>query len=147
MSRLKEQREWDVFSKHAAGRLLLHRVENSVRESMPDVIGENRDGKAFWLELKALYEWPKRATTKPLRGAFEKGQIPFGKEWIMWGGNAYVLLRVGQDEWFLLSCKPRIIGMTWPENSIDLADMTRDQINSSAVAIGLEPIIEFLEQL
>lgn len=146
MSRLKEQRAWDVFSDNAQGRLQLHRVENSIGQSMPDLIGINRRGGAFWAELKALEDWPKRAATKPLARAFEPGQIPFAKQWIGWRGNSYVILRVGAKEWYLLWPKPWAAGAIFETAfTKELVDLTTAELKQVAVAEGLESIIDYLE--
>jgi hypothetical protein len=139
MSRLKEQRAWDSLRDKNLGRLLLKRVENTAGDPLADVIGQNRKGTAFWLELKALDKWPARATTQPLKGKFEPGQIPFAKEWNYWGGFAFVLLRVGVTEWFLL----------WPRDprQPEIADMTSKEIREWCAASGLHNIIEFLEEI
>jgi hypothetical protein len=140
MSRLKEQKAWDVFKSHTDynEHLRLWRVENSCCDGMCDVYGLNDFSTSFWIENKALDAWPKRATTLPLRAVFEPGQIPFMKEVRHYGGYSFVLLRVGSDEWYLLN----------PKNYYkELVDMTRDEIESHAVAVGLGKIIVMLEQL
>lgn len=101
MAKFKEQLMWDRLKEAAQGILQMDRVENQCRESMPDVNGINRNGVDFWLELKALHVWPKRATTCPLKGAFQKGQIAWGLARNSWGGQSFVLLRVGKD-WLLM---------------------------------------------
>ena len=77
----KEQRLWNNFHDIARGSLNMHRIENMISDGMADIIGINRIGTAFWLELKALDKWPARDSTCPLKGKFEKGQLPFLREW------------------------------------------------------------------
>jgi hypothetical protein len=138
MSKLKEQRAWDAFK---SGITTLHfwRVENQVVSGMADVNGINLSGREFWLELKALDDWPARASTLPLKGAFEKGQIPFLKEKASWRGIGYVLLRV-KTQFYLLDPKPRA-GL--PE----LVDATKYDIIKNAVCEGKQQIINHLERL
>lgn len=140
MAKLKEQKSWENFVDSTDSRFLkFRRFENSASEGMPDVIGQNRKGTMFWIENKALLSWPKRKNTKPLRTAFEPGQIPFMKEWIGWGGFAYVLLRV-QDDYLLL--RPKFdIGVP------DLVDQNSDELITYALAGGKEEIINYLEML
>ena len=135
MARFKEQLAFDHLKKSSQGVLLLHRVENQCNESMPDVIGENRRGKAFWLEMKALHEWPVRATTLPLKRAFEKGQLSWGAQWVAWGGSSFVLLRV-HAEYLLL---PPVV---------NLADFDRQDLYLMSVKTGtVHDIIKYLEAL
>lgn len=109
---------------------------------MSDVIGTNRRGLPFWLELKALDDWPARDTTFPLKSAFEKGQVSFLKSWQSYGWAAFVLLKVGSGrnaQWLLL--RPRGI-------SKELVEMTRDElINDASASLGLGQIVQFLEGL
>jgi penicillin-binding protein-related factor A (putative recombinase) len=136
--RLPEQKAWDVFKRHTdAAALRLWRVENITVQGMSDLIGINKNGASFFIEMKALEEWPKRESTKPLKNVFEPGQVPFMKEWIGYGGEAYVLIRVGTDEWFLLD----------PKCSIELVDMTKRQIMLFSWATGIEKIVEYLEDI
>lgn len=138
MSRTKEQALWDGLKAGATGRLLLHRVENAARSAMSDVIGSNRKGVAFWLELKALHEWPKRDSTPPLRGAFEKGQLGFLREWRSWQGKGFVVLKVGaarDAEWLLLP----------PTMNLELP--TRAELRSLSLSSDKESLITFLEGL
>jgi hypothetical protein len=136
MSRLKEQKAWDTFKTNVNGRINFKRVENQIVDGMSDLVGINRFGVSFWIELKALEGWPKRSGTKPLARAFERGQVSFLKEWKTWKGLAFVLLRVG-DEWLLLDPKP----------PVDLVDMNTDKLRISALSTGLQAIIIYLENL
>jgi hypothetical protein len=137
MSRLREQRVWDTLKRHndERGILRLWRVENLHCDGMADVFGINRHGKTFWIEAKALDEWPTRSSTHPLRHAFEPGQVPFLKEIRSFQGLSYCLLRVGVAEWFLLN----------PKCDIEIVDMTREEISSRALSVGIDNILRFLE--
>jgi hypothetical protein len=96
--RLPEQRLWDRFRRNsAAAGLLLNRVENLVGVGDPDVETIAVGGVVTKLELKAIEEPPKRATT-PLLGE-KRGlsieQRNFMLNWIGLGGRGYVLIGVG----------------------------------------------------
>lgn len=112
-------------------------------KSLPDIIGINRKGRTFWIELKALDAWPARETTLPLKNVFEPGQIPFLKEWQGFGGRSYVMVKVGAGrdaQWLLLTPLGGVIK--------DLTEMTRSElIQEAAVALGLDSIIQHLENL
>jgi hypothetical protein len=101
---------------------------------MSDVIGINRRGTVFWIENKALAEWPARSTTLPLRDAFEPGQIPFMRQWKWWKGHAYVLLRVGIDYYLLDPC-------------MDLKEMTALELIHGATLVGKTAIQNHLESI
>jgi hypothetical protein len=135
MSRLPEQRAWDSFSCDIdPAKLKLFRVENQCVDGMCDVIGINRAGVSFWLENKALADWPAKSKTYPLLGAFEPGQVPFMRQWKWWNGRAFVLLRVSK-EYYLL------------DPDLELKAMTADQLVTTAIAIGKKPIYHLLESL
>lgn len=131
----KEQKLWSNFRDYSIGLLNMHRIENMIAEGMADVIAINREGAVFWLELKALDKWPARATTCPLKGKFEKGQLPFLRQWRSWKGHSFVLLRVGLD-YFLLD--PRL----------DLDKLTKDGLVELAAFVkGRAEVREYLEDL
>lgn len=134
MAKREEQLAWDSFKSGIPGRLSITRIENMLGEATPDTNGTNRNGAMFWMELKADKEWPKRSTTCPLRGAFEKGQLSFLRQQISWNANAFVLYRVGR-EYLLLN------------PSLDLEAMTKEDIIKSAFATTKNGVIEYLEQL
>jgi hypothetical protein len=138
MARTPEQKSWDTFSKALVGRIRYERIENSVRSAMPDVIAQNRMGVSFWIENKAIAAWPARASTLPLRGRFERGQLGFLRAWMSWGGRGYVLLRVGEgnDSTYLL------LNPLAP-----LDKMTREELARAIIANGKDNIIAFLEKL
>lgn len=136
MSRQREQKVWDSFKRGIDPRKLKAiRIENLYSgEGLPDTLIQNRNKCVFWLELKALEDWPAREATKPLRGVFEPGQLGFAQSWLFWGGWSFVLLRV-REEFYL--CDPRL----------DLENMTRSQIVLSAIRTGKKDIITYLEIL
>lgn len=138
MSRLKEQRSWDNFSSAInPSKLKVLRIENMAADGTPDVILHNRKGTVIWIENKAIEAWPMRASTLPIAKSFEPGQMPFLREWRQWGGHSYVLLRVAAKH-FLLD----------PTGSYgDPRDLTRQEIEASAVRTGKIEIISMLEQL
>jgi penicillin-binding protein-related factor A (putative recombinase) len=135
MARLPEQRAWDAL-KGAINpwNLLLHRVENMCVDGMSDVIGINQKGVVFWVENKALADWPARSSTLPLADAFEPGQLPFMRQWKHWKGHAFVLLRV--DKHFLL------LDPTQPLNKMCATDLV-----VSAIVTGKQSVCEYLESL
>jgi penicillin-binding protein-related factor A (putative recombinase) len=136
---LREKKAWKNFLDSAdSSKLKFKRIENIIGDGMSDVIGMNRRGSVFWLENKALESWPARSTTLPLKGVFEPGQIPFMREWCQWGGNAFVLLRVGfekDNEFYLISPNP-----------YDPRDMDKEAILNLSI-IGKVSIRKYLEEL
>jgi hypothetical protein len=133
MAKNKEQLAWESFSKDVDPReIKYHRIENLVGNGMPDVIAVNRKEVTFFIENKALHGWPKRERTVPLLNAFERGQLPFMREWISKGGKAFVLLRVGSGEYLLL-------------NPVDpLENMTRTDLILMSFADGKKECLEYL---
>jgi hypothetical protein len=137
VSRLKEQRAWDSFKEsHDSTKLKLERVENQIRDAMPDVVGQNRRGASFWLEFKAIDKWPVRNTTPVMRNCFEPGQLPWLRSWCQWGGHAFVILRAQTRDWLLL-------------NPLDdkLLEHGRADLVRSAIFCGKCGIIDYLERL
>ncbi len=116
------------------GETLTHRVENQCVDGMSDVIGINRQGTVFWIENKALADWPRKADTFPLRDAFEPGQIPFMRQWRWWKGHAYVLLRVGLDYYLL-------------DPTMDLKGMTATELIMGSILTGKQAIQNYLESI
>lgn len=101
---------------------------------MPDVVCQNNYGTTFWLENKDVEYWPKRPDTKVLSRAFEPGQLGWARAWNWRGGYCFALVRI-EGEYFLLD----------PDMKIE--EMTRAQINHSALGIGKADILEFLYTL
>jgi hypothetical protein len=128
----------NAFKKDSLGRLLIDRIENSQRSSMADTTMQNRAGVIAWVEAKALESWPARPNTAPLRGAFEKGQLPFLRERISWGGKAFVLAKIESD-WLLLN------------PMVPLEEVTKQQLfeepDGVIFAFGKEECIKYLENM
>lgn len=134
----KETKEVSSLIKKCEGRLKLYKVENMVGAAMPDVVGENRKGAAFWMEAKHLEKLPVRDSTPPLRGAFEKGQLGWGVSWKSWGGNSFVIVIVGNGsgkEYFLLNT----------EKDLDL--LPKSEFLKKVLASGFENVVSYLEGL
>lgn len=131
----KEQKAWDTIRAASVGVLTLQRIESSVGDGIPDVIGINRKGSVFWMELKALEAWPKRETTVPLKGKFEKGQLGFLRQWASWKGSSFVLLRVGV-EYFLLDARL----------SLDIVSVV-ELLEKTVIMKGKKEIVQYLEAL
>ena len=131
----KESKAKNRFRDKALGRIRVYMIENMVSDGMADSICINRQGGVFWIEFKAD-NWPKRPTTIPLKRSFEKGQIPFLKEWQSWHGKSFVMICF-DDEFYLLN----------PNAKKDLREATKAEIVEEAVCIGLEPIIKYLESI
>ncbi|ABL96810.1 hypothetical protein BcepF1.079 [Burkholderia phage BcepF1] len=140
MARKPEQQLYDNFKKYAEHNLLFHRVENLMMNGMSDMIVQNKRGITAWVENKAIEAWPVRSNTVPLRRAFQPGQLGFLREWREWGGDSFVMLRVGKSansEYLLLD----------PRQPLDY--MSQGQIRDRAVIVcgGMKDIVKFFEQL
>lgn len=140
-ARKKEQLLWDALKRASiSAKYKLYRIENMIGSGMPDVLGKNKTfGTVFFLENKALHEWPARDSTQPLKTKFEQKQLPFAREWNSTKGNSFVLLRVGKAEWLLLKEDLR--------NEKSLDQMTRQELIDGAIELGIKNIIEYLENL
>lgn len=137
----KETAAVDKFISESHGRLKCYKIENTIGSAMPDVISENRHGTAFWVEAKHIDDWPKRPTTCPLKGHFERGQQGWARSWKSWNGKAFVLLRVGMGrgaQFYLLA-----VG----SHDLDAIPKSRLIDDEICVAAGLSNIIEYLEIL
>ena len=132
MAKFKEQNSYDTFKSGCLGRLNLYRVENQVTAGMPDVIAINRNGAVFWLELKAYVAWPARASTCPLKGKFEAGQLSFMCAWRSWQGIAFVLLKVGPVYYLI-------------PPQMNLEALNREDLQGLSVAVGKADCIAYLE--
>lgn len=134
----KETKEVSTIISKCEGRLKLFKVENMVGAAMPDVVGENRKGAAFWFEAKHLEKLPVRESTPPLRGAFEKGQLGWGASWRSWGGHAFVVVIVGSG-----SSKDYFLFVS--EKGLDA--LTKKEFLEKALVSGFENIVSYLEGL
>lgn len=128
------------FEAKSQGIILTIPIENMLSESTSDAMCINRHGVSFWVEFKHLDEWPKRAGTFPLKSKFERGQLPFLKQWQSWRGLAYVLLKA-EGEYYLLMAKG-VVGM-----EKELNEMTTVELKGFSRAIGLVAIVKYLGDL
>ena len=139
MGKKETQRVVNKFIDETQKKLKIHKIEN-IGQAMPDLVCMNRKATTFWLEAKHLEALPKRETTCPLKGHFEKGQQGWGRSWNSWGGFHFVLLRVNSGPgagWYLFSVSHG-----------DLEEKTWEQLKSdSMVTEGLDNIKLFLEYL
>lgn len=140
-ARTPEQLAWDALKGASLTKKFdLHRNENSAAGAMPDVVGINYHGSVFWLELKALREWPKRATTVPLKNKFEKGQLTFARRWNMLGGNSFVLLRVEKTFYLFRPLHKTEVG------AVNM--LTQSELIENSLLIGKpSEVVEYLENL
>lgn len=135
----REAKAVNKFIKETEGYFKLFKIENKIPGPMPDVVGENRKGHAFWLEAKQLEKWPARETTFPLKGAFQRGQQGWSRSWNSWGGNAFCLLKVGDgrvSEFYLIDFMRG-----------DLETKTRSELMEVVLAEGINNIISYLENV
>lgn len=98
LSASRENRLWAWLNKVKSQfkeKLHMCRVENSVMEGMADVEGCLR-GDQFWIELKCEAR-PSDPKTK-IKPKFRPAQGPWLKRRVRAGGNAFVLLQVGQGQ-------------------------------------------------
>ena len=139
MSRLPEQLAWDAFKRASVkSNVAFWRIENLHGDGMSDVYAMNMHGTSAWMEFKALETWPVRNTTCPLKGAFEPGQIPFLQTIASRKGNAWVVLRVGKDDWSFI---PPHCGGKRPD------ELTQLEIRSYNIALTLKHFLIMLEDL
>lgn len=134
----REKKARNLFRSAAEGILKVELIENQASDATSDSMCINRKGTAFWIEFKALEEWPVRNSTLPLRKAFRPGQVPFMKAWKSWNGKAFVVLKVEKD-WLLLDPKS--------STGFDLVDLNKIEIKNENIAYGLAQIIEHLESI
>jgi hypothetical protein len=97
MARESSLWKWLLNGKDAFTDDLLHmtRIENLVDEGTPDVEG-CLDGDAFWIELKSNAR-PKRETTRCIEPRdIRPQQEPWLKRRWNAGGNAWMLIQIGE---------------------------------------------------
>jgi hypothetical protein len=153
VARLPEQRSWDTFSKSIDGsRLKFKRVENLCDDGMPDVVCLNKFACQFWIENKAIEDWPARFSTPVLSSAFERGQLGWGRAWNWFGGNSFVLLRIIAE-----TTRGGLVGR--PRNDdpglsyylldpcLKLDELNRTELVSTAIMTGKKEIQEYLYNL
>ena len=87
---------------------ILHRVENSIEEGMPDVVyclrrtKEDGPGISGWIENKHVIKWPSRPSSILRFKRFTQEQADWLYDWSRIGGKACILAKVGKD-YFLMS--------------------------------------------
>lgn len=125
------------LKKNSESVLKLQRIESMTGDGVPDVIGTNRKGRGFWLEMKFFESWPARATTLPFKSAFEKGQQSFLTSWSDWKFSSFVLLKVDSEKAYYLV-----------HPSLRLKEYTKHEILAMVAASGsINHIIKYLEEL
>lgn len=78
----------------------INSVENLVAPGTPDING-CFDGVEFWIELKHIPAWPKRASTKIKIDHFTQQQKLWLRRRCKSGGQAYLLIQCQRD-WILV---------------------------------------------
>lgn len=153
MSRKPEQRSWDNFSKDIDGsRLTFHRVENLIGNGMPDVVAVNTNACMFWIENKAIADWPARFSTKPLAsGVFEPGQLGWARAWKWKGGESFVLLRVESEIKGAVGKPAKDVERPFQFYLLDpskkIEEMTRGELIYESVAKGKPEVLEYIYSL
>ncbi len=130
----QEANSFKNFKEAALGRLLLKRIESSITSGIADIECINRKGGTCWIEGKCIDDPPKRATTPIFKGRFERGQLAFLRERRSWKGHAFVMARIAGIYYLF-------------EPFREIEQVTMPQIAESAVAIGKEEVISYLENL
>ena len=104
--RTTEQRLWDRFRSSLGSKIRLERVENMVTVGMPDVISLV-ESSVCWVELKAVVDYPARATTPVLgdKKGLSREQRNWHHDWWRWGGVSFVLIGVGSHDLYLIRGK------------------------------------------
>ncbi len=89
-----EKNLWAWLKKGALGceDISLHRIENTLARSTPDVVAAV-GSTMFFIELKTTAR-PVRKTT-PIRARFQQGQTNFLYYWALKHNSAFLLLQVG----------------------------------------------------
>jgi hypothetical protein len=146
-ARKPEQRAWDTFSKAIDGsRLKFWRVENLCGDGMPDVHAINRRGTSFWIENKAIVDWPAHSSTAVLARSFEPGQLPWGRSYRWFNGLSFVLLRVDSEKRgpgrYPRADAPPSFYLFNPVAPLE--DMTKAQLQGAALVAGKDAILEYL---
>jgi len=78
------------------------RLENGLVSDLPDVEFCLKGGVAGWLELETIAKWPMRAGSIVRVPQLTAHKKLFNRRRRMWGGNAFVLVKV-EDDWFIFS--------------------------------------------
>lgn len=133
MSRLPEQRLWDRIRAKNRGRVRMERIENLVGVGRPDV-DTLVNGSFLPVELKAIKDWPARATTKVLgRKGLRLDQRNWHLDWRRWGGKSLVVVGVGREVYSFVGAHADVIN-----------DFVREDFELHACAIGIEELIQHM---
>lgn len=102
--RLPEQRFWDRTRARLQAEFRLERIENLAGVGTPDVLATAREtGRTTLIELKAVVELPKRATSKVLgRAGLSQDQKNWHMDFVRAKGQAFILVGVGSHQQFLI---------------------------------------------
>lgn len=102
--RLPEQRFWDRTKSRLQGEFRLERIENLAGVGTPDVLATAREtGRTTLIELKAVVELPKRATSKVLgRAGLSQDQKNWHMDFVRAKGRAYILVGIGSHDQLLI---------------------------------------------
>jgi hypothetical protein len=140
-ARKPEQLTYDSLKNaNKLGALKIRRLENAVSDGDPDTYGINKKGVMFWLELKSLKEWPKRASTCPLKGKLQPTQYPWHVEWRRFNGWSFWLFDVKETgEVFIIP----------HEKFEDIRDMTQEEIRNKNKAedLTMASVVDYLVNL
>lgn len=127
--RLPEQRFWDRTRARLQEEFRLERIENLAGVGTPDVLATARTtGRTTLIELKAVVELPKRATSKVLgRAGLSQDQKNWHMDFVRAKGRAYILVGIGShdqiliegrwadhvNDWCLFDLKSHAIAFDW----------------------------------
>lgn len=122
--RKTEQRLWDRMRRALNGKARLERVENVVHVGTPDLLALV-NGITTPIELKAVEDYPARATTRVLGDkGLSNDQRNWHKDWQKWGGRSLIAVGVGSRDLFIIPGK----------RADDVNEMTAMQLAEASVA-------------
>lgn len=132
--RKKEQRLWDRMRRALTGKVRLERIENVVSVGTPDLLCL-ANGKTSMVELKAVEDWPARATTRVLGSqGLSVDQKNWHHDWTRNGGTSFIIIGVGKIEVFAMEGR-------WADFVNDFA---QEQLRQNSSAIGWDDISKLL---
>jgi hypothetical protein len=136
MSKKLEQKFWArLRPKLVAGGLHCERIENAVGSGRPDVDGL-WEGRTWPIELKAVADWPKRATT-PVLG--KKGLRLSQRNWFLNyhrnSGHGIIVVAVGLETFAFDGAV-----------ADDLNSFNAAQFKAEAIANTPQGIIQFIKE-
>lgn len=133
--RKAEQRVWDSMKRNAPSNIWMERVENMVKEGMPDV-WVAAHGKHSWVELKAA-KLPVRATT-PLLGkdGLRQTQLNWHYKAAQRGLPVYTLIRDDKNQIYFISC----------QHSEQVNRMTATELSKLSLAHSWGEVFEYLRK-